>query len=188
MNPITNLARDLRGTALVEFAMTIPLLLTLLFGGVELSRFIALHTKLQSVVTSVGDLVTREETLAASRRSGPAKPLSSSRPFISMNPYCRGLSRPPLFARSGSSGRASAACRICSSRGSIGTSLPGPIRPARGASGGQCPSAAPRGQTRHSQTLYSKTIFVVVRAEIAASRGFLRFTKASKTGLSLPWQ
>ena len=53
------LRRDRRGAMLLEIAAGIPLLALLLTGGVEMSRYILLHQKLEHVATTSADLVSR---------------------------------------------------------------------------------------------------------------------------------
>jgi Flp pilus assembly protein TadG len=53
--PITNT----RGGVMIEFAFAMPLLITLLLGGVELGRYVLLHQKLDRTAMTVSDLVAR---------------------------------------------------------------------------------------------------------------------------------
>lgn len=55
----TLLRRDRRGTLLVELAMAMPILVAIMLGGFEISRYVLLHQKLDRTVTSVGDLVSQ---------------------------------------------------------------------------------------------------------------------------------
>lgn len=52
-------ARD--GAAIVEFALIIPVLMLLLFGGVEITRTVLIHQKLNKTVMTMADLVTQSE-------------------------------------------------------------------------------------------------------------------------------
>ncbi len=53
--PITNT----RGGVMIEFAFAMPMLITLLLGGVELGRYVLLHQKLDRTAMTVSDLVAR---------------------------------------------------------------------------------------------------------------------------------
>lgn len=55
---------DSAGAALVEFAIMLPVLLLLLFGGVEIGRFVLLNQKLNRLSMNMGDLVSRSETIS----------------------------------------------------------------------------------------------------------------------------
>lgn len=50
------------GTAAVEFALVLPIMLILYMGSVEVSAVISMDRKLQSVAGSLGDLVARSDT------------------------------------------------------------------------------------------------------------------------------
>lgn len=53
------LARDRRGSILVETAMAVPVLALLLLGGVEITRFVLLNQKLERTSATMADLVSR---------------------------------------------------------------------------------------------------------------------------------
>jgi Flp pilus assembly protein TadG len=55
------LLRESRGNALVEVALTFPMLLVLLIGGVETARYILLVQKMDKAVVTVADLVSQEK-------------------------------------------------------------------------------------------------------------------------------
>ena len=57
--------RDRRGFGAVEFALTLPVLLILIGGTFEVSRYILLSIKLQHAASTIGDIATREEGLTA---------------------------------------------------------------------------------------------------------------------------
>lgn len=48
-----------RGALLVETAMTMPVLIAMVLGGVEVTRFVLLRQSLDRAATSVGDLVSQ---------------------------------------------------------------------------------------------------------------------------------
>lgn len=56
----TRVLSDNRGVAAVEFAFIAPLLVTLVFGVIELSNMLLADTKLRSAVSSVSDLITQK--------------------------------------------------------------------------------------------------------------------------------
>lgn len=60
---LRRLRRDRRGAILVEFAMTFPILVTLILGGLETGRYVLLQQKLHGVAVSMADLVSQAETL-----------------------------------------------------------------------------------------------------------------------------
>ena len=63
--PLRRLARDQRGVSAVEFAMLLPLMLTLYIGGAEVSRAIAIDRKVTLVSRSLGDLVAQSTTVTS---------------------------------------------------------------------------------------------------------------------------
>lgn len=56
--------RDSRGIAMIEFAFALPILITMTFGTVELSRYVLLHQKLDRIAMSIADLTAQSEELA----------------------------------------------------------------------------------------------------------------------------
>ncbi|MPY69760.1 MAG: hypothetical protein GEU92_06715 [Alphaproteobacteria bacterium] len=62
---IRRLIGDRRGNLMVELAMAMPVLTLLTLGGLEVSRYVLLHQKLDRVAGTVGDLVAQAETLTA---------------------------------------------------------------------------------------------------------------------------
>ena len=56
---------DKRGVSAVEFAMLLPLMITLYIGGVEVSSAIAVDRKVTLVARSVGDLVAQSTSVNA---------------------------------------------------------------------------------------------------------------------------
>ena len=61
--PIRRLLRDKRGVSAVEFAMLLPLMVTLYLGGVEVSQAVAIDRKVTLVARSLGDLVAQATTV-----------------------------------------------------------------------------------------------------------------------------
>ena len=57
--------QDKRGVSAVEFAMLLPLMVTLYIGGVEVSSAIAVDRKVTLVARSVGDLVAQSTSVNA---------------------------------------------------------------------------------------------------------------------------
>ena len=53
------------GTAAVEFALVLPIMLLLYIGSIEISLLISMDRKLQSVTGALGDLVARSDTTIA---------------------------------------------------------------------------------------------------------------------------
>jgi len=60
---IRRLLRDKRGISAVEFAMLLPLMVTLYLGCVEASTGIAIDRKVTLVARSLGDLVAQASTI-----------------------------------------------------------------------------------------------------------------------------
>src|SRR3954451_4338754 len=56
---------DKRGVSAVEFAMLLPLMVTLYIGGVEVSSAIAVDRKVTLVARTVGDLVAQSTSVNA---------------------------------------------------------------------------------------------------------------------------
>jgi len=51
------------GNVAVEFALTLPVLMLLMLGSVEMARFVILHQKVDRVAVTTSDLVSRAETI-----------------------------------------------------------------------------------------------------------------------------
>ncbi len=62
---LARLRRDRRGAALVEFAVTLPILTLLLLGGTEVARYVLLNQKLDRVVTSTSDLTAQADSITS---------------------------------------------------------------------------------------------------------------------------
>src|SRR2546421_7470955 len=63
--PLRRFLRDKRGVSAVEFAMLLPLMITLYLGGVEVSSAIAVDRKVTLVARTLGDLVAQATTVNA---------------------------------------------------------------------------------------------------------------------------
>ena len=63
--PLRRFLRDKRGVSAVEFAMLLPLMITLYIGGVEVSSAIAVDRKVTLVARTLGDLVSQSTALNA---------------------------------------------------------------------------------------------------------------------------
>lgn len=61
LRALRRFAADRQGIALVEFAAVLPVLVLMLFGGFETTRYILLQLKLDRTATSVADLVSQLE-------------------------------------------------------------------------------------------------------------------------------
>ena len=56
-----------QGAAMVEFAAASPVFVVLLLGGVDLSRLVILHQKLDRVASGLGDLVAQADEMTQSQ-------------------------------------------------------------------------------------------------------------------------
>ncbi|MBL8834881.1 MAG: pilus assembly protein [Alphaproteobacteria bacterium] len=63
MSLLARLRADRRGAALVEFAVSLPILTLLLLGGTEVARYVLLNQKLDRVVTSTSDLTSQSDDI-----------------------------------------------------------------------------------------------------------------------------
>ncbi|MFT5488979.1 MAG: Flp pilus assembly protein TadG [Paracoccaceae bacterium] len=59
-----DLWRDRGGASLIELGFAMPILVTLLLGGVEIARYVLLHQKLDRVSSSIADLVSQAENIS----------------------------------------------------------------------------------------------------------------------------
>ena len=60
---LTRLARDERGVSAVEFALILPLMTTLYFGGVEVSQGVSIDRKVTLTARTVADLVSQVSSI-----------------------------------------------------------------------------------------------------------------------------
>jgi len=66
---VRRLSRDERGISAVEFAMLLPLMVTLYLGGVEVSQAVAVDRKVTLVARTLGDLVAQATNVTTSDMS-----------------------------------------------------------------------------------------------------------------------
>lgn len=52
-----------RGVAATEFAIALPFLLVLMLGGIEISRYVIIHQKLEKVAYTVADVVSQSDRI-----------------------------------------------------------------------------------------------------------------------------
>jgi Flp pilus assembly protein TadG len=83
--PLRRFARDQRGVSAVEFAILLPLMLTMYLGGVEVSQAVSADRKTTLVAHTIGDLVaqasnvtTADVTNVLNAGAAVAYPFSSS--------------------------------------------------------------------------------------------------------------
>ncbi len=62
------LVRDRRGLAAIEFALTVPFLLLLYFGGVELTQGVTLNRQVALTSTTIATIVSQYTTISASNQ------------------------------------------------------------------------------------------------------------------------
>jgi Flp pilus assembly protein TadG len=86
MNPIRkNFLRDSRAMATAEFALVLPVLMTLFYGCIEVTRYILITQKVEKLAHSVAD-VTAQETAATQATLNQVFTATSN----IMNPYPTG--------------------------------------------------------------------------------------------------
>jgi hypothetical protein len=69
---LTRFWRHKQGTALLEFAIAFPFLVVLLFGGIELARYIIIEQKVEKAASVMSSIVTQESRAAAASGTTPA--------------------------------------------------------------------------------------------------------------------
>lgn len=63
---LTRLAHDRSAIAALEFALILPVMLTLYIGGVQVSEALSINRKVSHVANTVADLVTQSKSLTSS--------------------------------------------------------------------------------------------------------------------------
>jgi len=66
---LVRLARDQRGVTAVEFAMLLPLMLTLYLGSVEISQGVAIDRKVTLTARTIADLASQSTTISSAEMS-----------------------------------------------------------------------------------------------------------------------
>ena len=61
---LAQLVAEERGVAAVEFALILPIMIALWFGGVEMTRALSVDRRLNAFASSIGDLVARTKTIS----------------------------------------------------------------------------------------------------------------------------
>ena len=67
---LSRLARDVRAVSAVEFAMILPIMVTLFLGGTELSQAIAVKRKSVLVNRTIADLVAQDSSITNAEMAG----------------------------------------------------------------------------------------------------------------------
>ena len=62
---IGHFARAERGLAVVEFALILPVLMTLFYGTIEVTRYILIVQKVEKLAHSIADVTSQEQTASA---------------------------------------------------------------------------------------------------------------------------
>src|SRR5690606_24136559 len=65
MQSLRHIVRDERGTALVEFAFLLPIMLMLFIGAVEMTNVLRLDRKVVSAALTTADLVTQRRSISS---------------------------------------------------------------------------------------------------------------------------
>ncbi len=65
-NFLINIFKTEQGIAAVEFALALPLLITITFGSIEVARYVLIAQKLERVSFTLSDLVTQYEKISTS--------------------------------------------------------------------------------------------------------------------------
>ncbi len=63
---LSRLARDRTAVSAVEFALILPLMLTLYIGGIQISEALSINRKVSHVTSTLADLVTQSKSLTNS--------------------------------------------------------------------------------------------------------------------------
>jgi len=63
LNSFVRFVRDRRGLAALEFALIAPMMITVLFGSVELTELLATNRRAENTAASVADVVSRDTVI-----------------------------------------------------------------------------------------------------------------------------
>lgn len=66
LHPLRQLVTCTRANIAIEFALILPVLLSMMLASAELARFVILHQKIDRVAVTMADLVARAETVSES--------------------------------------------------------------------------------------------------------------------------
>jgi hypothetical protein len=66
LRSLCRIARNQQGIAYLEFAISLPLLIAMLLGGVEVTRYILIAQKVEKVSVTVSDIVAQADTITTS--------------------------------------------------------------------------------------------------------------------------
>ena len=67
MKKTTNILKNIKGVAAIEFALALPLLILLVFGGVEATRYVLIAQKLDRISGTLSDVVSQNETISTTQ-------------------------------------------------------------------------------------------------------------------------
>jgi Flp pilus assembly protein TadG len=95
LKELRGFAADQRGVSAIEFAILLPLMLTLYLGGVEVSQAVSADRKTTLVAHTVGDLTAQASNVASSdvtnifnAATAVAYPLASSNLSVTLSSVC----------------------------------------------------------------------------------------------------
>lgn len=67
MKKTTNILKNTKGVAAIEFALALPLLVLLVFGSVEVTRYVLIAQKLDRISGTLSDVVSQSETITTAQ-------------------------------------------------------------------------------------------------------------------------
>jgi Flp pilus assembly protein TadG len=83
---LSDFANDRRGVSAVEFALLLPLMLTLYLGGVELSQGISIDRKVTLTARTVADLVAQAQSVSTATTADANAALGASAAILAPYP------------------------------------------------------------------------------------------------------
>jgi Flp pilus assembly protein TadG len=83
---LTDFANDNRGMSAVEFAMLLPVMLTLYLGGVELSQGISIDRKVTITARTVADLVAQATSVSTAANANASTALEAASAVLAPYP------------------------------------------------------------------------------------------------------